>query len=94
MRIEFEIGRSKAAFTRSWITGTAMLEVDGVKVTLADPLELGTHFRFALTRSWTKTIHGKQLVIEKRRPRFFAGFRPQAYRVLIDSELVAEKTGY
>ena len=94
MKLDFEISGRKAEFTRNWFTGRTTLVVDGHPLTLEDPLDVGTHFSFELTRRWRKSIHGHELVIEKQRPRMFAGFRPQQFRVVVDGTVVAERSGY
>ena len=94
MRIAFDVGDAKAVFTRNWFTGHTRLHLDGLALTVEDPADVGTHFTFALTRAWRWKIQGRQVVVEKSRPRWMAGFRPQTYRIAIDGQQIVEKTGY
>ena len=94
MDITFKVDDSTATYTRNWFSGSATLAVDGDVRHLQNPLNPKTHFGWGLARSWEIEIHQHKVVIEKTKPRIFAGFRPQAYRVFVDDALVAEKTGY
>ena len=94
MEIVFKVGDSMATFSRDWMTGKATLAVDGEVRQLQSPLNPMTHFGLQLTRSWVADVHQHKVVIEKSRPRIFAGFRPQAYRIFVEGNVVAEKTGY
>jgi hypothetical protein len=94
MKLEFQVGEAPAQFTRNWFTGKATLRVRGTEATLADMLDPSTHFSMSLTKQWRVTIEGHSVVIEKTRPVMLAGFRPQAFRVLVDGKQVAEATGY
>lgn len=94
MRIEFQIAGTNVVFTRSWFTGATKLLARDTEVTLQSPRELGTHFSVELLQVWEGKVFTHQVVIEKRRPRLFAGLRAQHFRVLVDGALVVEKTGY
>jgi hypothetical protein len=39
-------------------------------------------------------VQNHKVVVEKVKPLFFAGFRPNAFKVLVDDQLVAEERGY
>jgi hypothetical protein len=94
MEIDFEIDGAPARYSRNWFTGLATLSVAGKPVTLQSVWNPATHFSFPLKRSWTMTVQGHNVVIEKVRPLLLAGLRPQSYRITIDGVLVAETTGY
>ena len=73
-------------FDKFW--GKLVITVDGVPVVkdlrLAS-LDLAKTYSFEVG-----TTESHQVVIEKRRERFFAGFRPQTVRAFVDGALVAE----
>ena len=94
MDITFKVDDSTATYTRNWFSGSETLAVDGNVRRLQSPLNPKTHFGWELVRSWEADVHQHKIMIEKTRPRFFAGFRPQAYRIFVDGNVVAEKTGY
>ena len=94
MQIDFNVDGATAEFRRSWVTGRAELVIEGRKELLQDPLYLGTHFELSLTRTWHVKFGDHEIQIEKIRPIWVAGFRPQLYRVLVDGKVVAEERGY
>ena len=94
MKLTFSIGGTPAVFTRDWFTGKAALAVGEQTIPLADPWNRATHFSFQRTRTWHAEALGHQVVIEKTRPIFLAGLRPQNYRIQVDGELVMEQAGY
>jgi hypothetical protein len=57
-------------------------------------LKLGTHFTLSMKDQWVALAGDRDVMVEKIRPLFFAGLRPQTYRMLVDGELVAERRGY
>jgi hypothetical protein len=94
MRITIDIDGQPVEFQRNWFTGSTTLRVAGAEQQLQDPLDPSTHFALRLTQRWQCRVASHAVVIEKQRPRMFAGFRPQTYRILVDGKLVAEQTGY
>jgi hypothetical protein len=94
MKLEFKVGDATAQFNRNWFTGKATLRVRETEAALQHMLDPSTHFSVSLTKQWRVTVEGHSVVIEKTRPVLFAGFRPQAFRVLVDGKQVAEATGY
>jgi len=94
MKLRFSVGNTDATFSRSSFTGKATLEIGGKDIELQNPLNPSTHFGFQLTRTWHVAILDYRIVIEKERPQFFAGFRPQTYRIRVDGQLVAQETGF
>lgn len=94
MRIAFTVDGATAEFRRNALTGRAELIVDGKMEVLQDPLAMGTHVQFSLTRTWKRSHKGHEVVIEKTRTIVFGGFRPQRYRILVDGSVVAEQHGY
>jgi hypothetical protein len=94
MQITIDLDGQPLVFRRSWFTGTASLQVGGVEHKIQSALDPGTHFSFDLVQRWQCQVASHAVVIEKERPRMFAGFRPQTFRILIDGKLVAEQHGY
>lgn len=94
MRITVDVNGRLFEFERNWFTGTANFWVAGTKQELASPLDPSTHFSSELIRRWHCRVATHDVVIEKQRPHFLAGFRPQTFRILVDGALVAEKRGY
>jgi len=94
VKITFELRGLPATFTRSAWTGDASLLHDGARKPLADPMDLATQFAGKLAQTWTLALADGVVRIEKERPRLFAGFRPQHYRIFVDDVLVAEQTGF
>lgn len=94
MRLTFDVAGTAAEFRRDWFTGSAKLVVGGESISLQRATDIETHFSWSLTKTWTATIDGHLITVEKRRARFLAGFRPQVFRVTVDGAVVAEATGY
>jgi len=93
MEITFAIDGEAAIFSRNWFTGRAAPTSAEKIFELQNPWNPATHLSFQLTQVWEVDVPNHKLVIEKVRPLFFAGFRANAYKVFLDDELVAEKTG-
>jgi len=94
MRIAIEVGGQPVEFQRNWFTGATSLRVAGARQQLQDPLDPSTHFALSLVQRWQCRVAEHAVVIEKQRPRLFAGFRPQTFRILVDGQVVAERSGY
>jgi hypothetical protein len=94
MKLAFSIDGTPAVLTSSNFTGSIKLDAAGTTTVLQNPWSPATHFSFQLTRAWSVQINGHRIFIEKTRPLLLAGFRDQTYRVKVDGQLVAEKTGY
>ncbi len=100
MRLTFEVGshqKSQIEFCRNWITGRAILTVDGRTATLASPWRMSTHRSPSLVHRYILIIDGEEkheVIIERERPRFFGGVRPHKYRVYVDGELMLEQAGF
>lgn len=94
MQIEFKIKGQNLRFRRNWFTGRAVLDTPDGTVCLGNPYSAGTHFSFSLSRTWFGRYRTHTVAIEKSRPLFLAGFRPQNYRVLVDDHVVATARGY
>jgi hypothetical protein len=94
MRITIDLEGKPVEFTRNWFTGSTKLRFAGAEHPLQDPLDPATHFSWALVQRWECRLAQHVVVIEKQRPRLFAGFRPQTFRVLVDGKLVAEQRGF
>jgi hypothetical protein len=100
MKFAFTVGTPEShrvEFSRSALSGTMSIKVDGKTVATKSAANLGTHFSLKLTRRYTFTVgtpEQHQVTIEHQRPLLFAGFRPQTYRVFVDGEVIEERTGY
>ena len=94
MTIQQTVAGRQVVFTRNWFSGLMTLSVDGAECTLQSPLNFGTHFSLNLKDAWLTHVGECALLIERIRPLWFAGLRPQTYRLLVDGELVAERHGY
>jgi hypothetical protein len=94
MKIEFTIEGQNLRFRRNWFTGRASLDTPDGCAGLSDPYSPSTHFSLSLTKSWLTMFRTHAITIEKVRPLFMAGFRPQSYRVLVDDTVVASARGY
>lgn len=87
-------GEHHVEFSRDWFTGRAVVRIDGKPQTLAGLMDFSTHFTLQLVRKWRFLVAQHEVVIEKFRPVFFAGLRPQIYRVFVDGTLIDEHHGY
>jgi hypothetical protein len=94
MDIDFNIDCSLATLSRSWFTGKMALEINGQELNLQNPLNPATHFSVKTFKVWSVEVANHNITIEKERPLFMAGLRPQTYRIFVDDQLVAEQTGY
>ena len=94
MRIEFSIDGVRAEFRRNCFTGRAELVFDDHVIPIESPLNPRTHCSLKLKCEWRHRMGSHEVVIEKTRPRFMAGLRPQSYRVLVDEQVVEERVGY
>jgi len=100
MKFDFEIGGQppvRIVFRRNAFTGTMRITADGQTVGATSPFMPSTHLddrkvkRYEFTTG-TGTPH--QVAIEHHFPRFFAGFRPQTYRLFVDGSLKKAYEGY
>jgi hypothetical protein len=94
MRIEATVDGSKIEFTRVWLTGRATLVVDGSPTTLASPYELNTIINLKGLNRYVAIVAGHELVIEHQMYFPFPAFRPMTYRLLLDGQLVVERSGF
>lgn len=100
MTIDFTIPDSPPIYVRikrDAFNGRFTCVANGNEYEIRSPLDLGTHFTFALTHNYTVELAGSSphlIEIEHSRPRWLAGFRPQRYVIKVDGVLVADKTGY
>jgi hypothetical protein len=94
MDITFKVGDATAAFYRNWFTGRAAITVADQIYKLQSPWNPMTHFGFRLTHVLEVDVPNHKIAVEKVRPLFFAGFRVNAYTILVDDQIVAEKTGF
>jgi hypothetical protein len=94
MNITFKVGDASAAFYQNWFTGRTVMTVADQRFILQSLWNPSTYFGFRLTRTWKVEVQNHKVVVEKVKPLFFAGFRPNAFKVLVDDQLVAEERGY
>jgi hypothetical protein len=94
MRITIDLEGTPVEFSRNSFTGAAKLRVAGVDQPLQNPLNPTTHFSLSLVQRWQCQVNSHVVIVEKQRPRLFAGFRPQTFRILVDDKLVIERHGY
>jgi hypothetical protein len=94
MKIEFNVGDVPVVFERGWFWGAAKLLTPTDCIQLQNPLNPATHFSLRLVHAWEQDIAGKRVRVEKTRPLWFAGFRPQRYVVFVDEQQVAGGEGY
>ena len=92
MQIEFLIGGQPATFSRSY-AGRAELRVGEAVFILQRLSQLSTHMSVRTRRTWNVRVGDHDVEIVKRRPRFWAGFRPNFYSVAVDGLNVATATG-
>ena len=95
MKFSFEVGKSERhtvsfAFDQVW--GSLQIDVDGVPVRRDLRLISSSLVKRYQVTVGREEVH--EVVIEKERKFFFAGFRPQKYRALIDGRLVLAREGY
>lgn len=97
MKIKLQFGKQNQhtlQYHRNWFFGTARLEVNGRLIKQVDALSLASHFSFSLKRRFEFVVETHQMVLEKERSLFFAGVRPQIYRIFMDGQLIHEQKGY
>lgn len=100
MRFTLEVGdkeKSRIEFSRNWFTGAMQTLVDGRKVAQQSLFSPPTHISFRLIRRYEFMV-GKtethKVVVETKRPLWFAGCRAHIYRVFVDGQLIHEQRGY
>jgi hypothetical protein len=94
MTIKFKIDNADATYSRSWFSGRAFVDVDGMRLAVQSPWNPATHFSLQLCRSWACNVMGHRLFIESTRPRILAFARAITYRVSVDGKVIAERSGY
>ena len=94
MKLAFKVGEEQLEFERNWFTGRVDVRRAGRSVTIDSPYDPRAHFSVSLKRQWRFEMDGHSVVIEKTRAIWFAGFRPQSYRVLVDGTEVLATRGY
>jgi len=100
MKLIIELGgfsKTRIEFSRNWFTGRVTLDVGGATMSPVSPWNLSTHFALRLTTEYHITLgepEPHRVVIVRKRPLLFAGFRPHSYRVYVDDVLVQEQSGY
>ena len=94
MKFSFMVGvqeHHRIDFSFDQFVGNLEIAVDGQPVTKDFRM-----FSLKLTKRYEFTVGNQEqhhIAIEKKRKLFLAGFRPQQYRVFIDSQLVQTYEG-
>ncbi len=100
MKFKLDIGQQEQTqieYSRNWFLGTERILANGHLIASRSATSPSTHFSFTRFRRYEFTVGSsepQEVVIEKERPQFFAGFRPHIYRVFVDGKLVHEQRGY
>jgi len=100
MKFDFEIAGPppvRIEFRRNWFTGTMRITADGQTVGATSPFMPSTHLDTRKVKRYefaTATGSPHHVAIEHHFPRFFAGFRPQTYRLFVDGSLKKVCEGY
>lgn len=100
MKFHIEVGegeRHKVYYSRNWFFGGESIVVNGRKIRSNNVLDPRTHFSINLVKRIQfelGTAEKNKVIIEKKRPLLFAGFRPHTYRVYANDKLLLEKCGY
>jgi hypothetical protein len=94
MEIDFSVGGVQAVFRRNHFTGKAVLTIGDDTQSLQNVLNPGTQFSLSNARKWQRQFNGHQIEIVKDRPMLLSPLRPHSYSVLVDHQVVAERTGY
>ena len=94
MRIEFDVGSMPVVLERNWFWGRMKLRTPAGDTILQHPINPSTHFSTHLAQAWEQEVNGKRIRVEKTRPLWFAGIRPQRYAVFVDGERIANREGY
>lgn len=92
MEITFEVGaqeRHRVDFSFNQVWGNVLIAIDGVPVQRDFRL-----LSLNLVKRYELPVGVHHVVIEKERKLWFAGFRPQKYRVFVDGMLVIAREGY
>ena len=94
MKLQFEVDGDTIEFSRNSFTGRCTLNTGTEDKVLDSPWSPFTHFSFRLKKQWQCSIKEHEIIIEKKRPLLFAGFRPQTYRIFVDGEPVQVRHGF
>jgi hypothetical protein len=94
VELSFEVGGTRAQFRRKASVGTAELAIGNEVVVLASPRKISTHMDIGRRRTWKHRFKDHDIVIEKVRPLFFGGLRPNSFTAIVDGVVVAEATGF
>jgi len=94
MRIEFDVDGSPVEFRWNNWTGKTDLLVAAETIHLTDALDpQAVMFSYSLIRTWHCRIAEHEVEVEKTRPLFFAGLRPNKFTVKVDGQMVAQRRG-
>ncbi len=94
MKIPFYVGPHTCFFSRSWLTGSTKIVVDGQPFQLQSAISMASVFDIKLTRAWEGYVDGHLVHIEKRRPLLYPGLRKHAYSIWLDGHLLLSASGY
>jgi len=94
MVIEFELEGRKLSYSRDPFLGQSEIRTPDGNFEIDSLAKFGTHFNLNTTSVNTIEVYGHEVTVEKVRPQWFGGLRPAKYRILVDGELTAERSGY
>lgn len=94
MTIEFEVDGKRVQYFRDAFLGQSEIRTPEGPITLDSAASLSTHFTLATTTEKTVEVYGRRVTVEKKRKQFFGGLLPADYKVFVDGELVATRSGY
>ncbi|MFN0279818.1 MAG: hypothetical protein ACKVRN_14660 [Pyrinomonadaceae bacterium] len=92
-QFEFVVDGRPVAYRREGLTGESKILTPDGQIPLDNVLNPLTHFSLRLRKSNTCRVYDSEVIIEKTRPLFLAGFRPSKYRAFVNGQLVAEYEG-
>ena len=94
MVIEFEIDGHRLLYSRDPFLGHSEIRTPDGAVEIDSLNNFSTHFNFDTTATKTVEVYGHQVTVEKVRYQWIGGLLPAKFRIFIDGELAAERSGY
>lgn len=101
MRFEFSVGQppndTMVEFIRNPWIGTVTARVNGQLIRLRSALHPSTWYSVDRIRRYEipdADPGGRAIVVEHERPRWWAGLRPNTYRVFVGEDQIAVHRGY
>ena len=94
MMLEFEIDGHRLFYSRDPFLGHSEIQTPDGPIEIDRLNDLSTHFNFDTTIRKTVEVYGHQVTVEKVRYQWIGGFLPVKFRIFVDGELTAERSGY